>query len=322
MNESLPKLLLRLSEAGDPTILWGRQAKPHFGKAFDRLLHLRVLIEQAPAATWSVCADCDCELDARPITEINGRWVAECPLDHAADAILHPDDLRSFRIDPGLLVTQITTMSQIGSAPGRVAEGIWDLGRLSGDRAVILVLSSAAVEDPNTVSIIRGAVQAANHTLLIPTRCSPQARRRIADAGFHTVDTVAALTTATVGLSFALDRDQIVPRSMVVPRLLVHRSRQGITLDGTDVDLAPRSFNLMVLLAQAALEGRIATHPEIEGLWATVVDKTARGDAIRDLRQDLEKGMPRGFDPKTFIITRSGQGYGLAVAPGDVSIQP
>ena len=38
MTETLPRLLLRLSEAGDPAMLWGRQAAPHAGRDFERLL--------------------------------------------------------------------------------------------------------------------------------------------------------------------------------------------------------------------------------------------------------------------------------------------
>ena len=34
MTASLTALLLQLSESGDPAILWGRQAKPYFGKDF------------------------------------------------------------------------------------------------------------------------------------------------------------------------------------------------------------------------------------------------------------------------------------------------
>ena len=38
MSESLSRLLLRLSEAGEPAVLWGRQASPYLGQDFERLL--------------------------------------------------------------------------------------------------------------------------------------------------------------------------------------------------------------------------------------------------------------------------------------------
>ncbi len=98
MTETLPRLLLRLSEAGEPAILWGRQAAPHAGRAFDRLLDRGVLVEQAPATEWDVCPACECGLGARPIQHINGRQIVVCPPDRRNDVVLGDDDLQSFRI--------------------------------------------------------------------------------------------------------------------------------------------------------------------------------------------------------------------------------
>ncbi len=103
MTDSLTALLLRRSEGGCPLLLGG-QAKSHFGRAFDRLLARRVLVELAPATEWPVCGTCECGMDARVIREINGELRALCFLDSACDAILIPDDLRAFRIDPEHLV--------------------------------------------------------------------------------------------------------------------------------------------------------------------------------------------------------------------------
>jgi hypothetical protein len=86
MTESLIRLLLRLSEAGEPAILWGRQAKPYPDRDLEQLLARGVLTEQAPADEWDVCSDCECRLAARPIQCIEGDLIAACPLDHARDA--------------------------------------------------------------------------------------------------------------------------------------------------------------------------------------------------------------------------------------------
>ena len=76
MTESLHNLLLRLSEAGEPAILWGRLAKPFLGKEFDRLLHRGILIEELPADEWDVCSDCECGHDSRLIQKIEGRLIS------------------------------------------------------------------------------------------------------------------------------------------------------------------------------------------------------------------------------------------------------
>lgn len=100
MNDTLTALLLQLSEGGSPALLWGRQAKPHFGPAFDRFLTAGVLVEHPSIEEWSPCPDCDCGFDTRLIQRIDGKVVAACPVDATSDTELQEDDLREFRIDP------------------------------------------------------------------------------------------------------------------------------------------------------------------------------------------------------------------------------
>jgi len=113
MSASLVKLLLQQSEAGEPAAVWGRLAKPHFGREFNLLLARRILIEEAPAESWSTCSNCECVLDARPIQHVNGRIIAACPIDAGSDTVLEPDDLSSFRIDVAAL------MRATSARPGR-----------------------------------------------------------------------------------------------------------------------------------------------------------------------------------------------------------
>lgn len=167
-GESLPRLLLRLVEAGRPAILWGRQARPHFGRDFDRLLARRLLVEEPQATEWPVCGSCDCGLDARPIQDINARLVAPCPLDHRADAVLLPDDLRSFRIEAEGLVGEIAEASGFVTPPAEVLPDIWSLGPTVSGRAVFLALSRADEYSPACFLLLRSIARSAPITILTP----------------------------------------------------------------------------------------------------------------------------------------------------------
>lgn len=120
-SEDLAGLLLRLSEAGEPAILWGRQVKPFLGPHFERLLNISLLIEEAPATEWSVCSNCECGQDSRSIEEMAGQFVAVCPLDCGSDKILGADDLRSFRISFSALVREISVNSDLVDEPSILA---------------------------------------------------------------------------------------------------------------------------------------------------------------------------------------------------------
>lgn len=117
LSESLTRLLLRLSEAGEPAILPGGLAKSHFGPQFQGFLNRRLVIEQPPATDWPPCNSCECGLDARPVRAVDGRLVAACPFNSASDINLEEDDLRTFEINTSAVVKEIASTS--GFAPSR-----------------------------------------------------------------------------------------------------------------------------------------------------------------------------------------------------------
>ena len=63
----------RLSNGGAEARVSGRALRRFTEREVERLLRARVLVEQPKADNWSVCAHCDCGLDARPIRDIGGR---------------------------------------------------------------------------------------------------------------------------------------------------------------------------------------------------------------------------------------------------------
>lgn len=314
MTETLPKLLLRLSEAGDPAILWGRQAAPHAGRDFERLLDRGVLVEQAQAMEWDVCATCDCGLEARPIERVDGRNVAVCPIDRRCDVVLDGDDLRSFRIHPLALVREISAASGLPGAPTLIAPGIWHLGLAPNKRALFLALSTTAGMQPGLLPLLRSVAKASAVTLLTPAMSAAD-QVQFAVAGTHVVPTIDVLAPSSSGVSFGLQLDELTPRSTAEPVLVLMKSRQSIMLDGDEMTLPQRSFDLLWLLSEVIVGGGgVVTRRQIEQhLWGhQVVSKTAAADAVRDLRKQLA-GRDARPDRRELVETRQGKGYILAL---------
>jgi hypothetical protein len=168
MTESLPRLLLRLSEAGEPAVLWGRQAKPHLGRAFDRLLVAGVLVEDPPATEWDVCSACECGHECRPIQQINGGLVATCPLDSGSDTVLDEVDVRAFRINLTALVRTIGADSGFAGHPSEVAAGVWHLGPNTTGRQIFIAFSPTALIQDGLFSIARVVARSSPVTFIGP----------------------------------------------------------------------------------------------------------------------------------------------------------
>ncbi|MBI2717211.1 MAG: winged helix-turn-helix domain-containing protein [Rhizobiales bacterium] len=319
MTDSLPRLLLQLSEAGEPAILGGRQAKPHFSPAFDRLLQRGILIEEAPVTEWSVCPDCECGLDWRPIEQFNGRHIALCPIDQRSNLVLDADDLRSFRVDPAALVREIAAVSGFGTMSSEVARAVWHLGTAPNRRAVFLALTRSAVLETGLLPLVRSIAQASPVTFLTP-ELSAADRAQLLSAGLHVASTVDFLSAK--GVAFALCLDQPIPASVVEPTLILNKGKLAMTFNGHDAPLPQRAFDLLWLLAEAIVSGGgMVSRPQIEQhLWGKqVVSKTAAADAIRDLRARLA-ATPGEKKRGSLIETRNRQGYILQLPANAIQI--
>ena len=187
MNDSLPKLLLRRSEAGPGAVLWGREAQPYFGRVFDGLLSQGLLKERAPAKTWPTCAACDAECGEREIVEIGTRLVAECPEDHRRDTVLDSEHLRSFEIDPAALCRSIARESGLSGEPALIMTGLWALGRLPNHRHVMLALEPVCAADARLVTMIRTVGEPFETSLLLPSGIPIERRQYLAETGLAVV---------------------------------------------------------------------------------------------------------------------------------------
>ena len=315
MTETLPRLLLRLSEAGDPAILWGRQAAPHAGRDFERLLDHGVLVEQAPATEWDVCPACDCSLDARLIQEVKGQHIAVCPTDRRSDVVLGDDDLRSFRIHPSALVREIAMASGFGGEPTPVATGVWHLGETSNQRALFLALSQDAALQPGLIGLMRSLARSSSITVIAPAMAADELARFV-EAAISVIPIDGCLGRNAAG--FAIDLSTLESAATFEPHLVIFRLSQRVILDGIEMHIPQQPFKLLVMLAEAVggRSGYLTPH-QIEA------ENSGRGaaDLVRELRRFLSEGRrDRGAD--LIKTRRSPTGYFLALAPGEFDLRP
>lgn len=315
MTETILRLLTRLSEAGDDAILSGELASPFFGPVFDRLLAKRVLIEQAPLTDWEVCDACECGLPFRPIRKVGDVFRAECPLDHRQDIDLTEGDLRVFGIGAASLASVIGVAAGFGTAPKLATEKLWRLGDIPSGRAVFLALEPAALAGDGIAATLRQAAQGAEITILAP-ELPPEAARRLHDAGFHLVETLAVLVSASNNLGVAIDVVALAPVPLA-PTLRVRRATAEVQWEGRSVILSRQIFPVFErLLEKALLRDQVASQSHVEGTTA----REAK-DLIRELRGAFKAAGFTDAESKVLIATVHNRGYRLGVPASEIVVE-
>ena len=300
----------------------GREARRHFGRAFDWLLARRVLVERPPADSWAVCSACDGSCGDRAIVEIDGGLVAECPEDHARDTILLPDDIRSFRIDTTALITTIAEASGLAGEPVLVADGIWDLGRTATGRAIVVVVDPAQAANTRLLSLLRALVPASDKTILLPDDTAAADFMRLHGADMHAIAVRAALAED----GFALVAAKLVPGPALQPRLGIDRAAQAVTLDGMVCSLADQPFRLLVLLADRARTGRndVQVREIEDAIWRglTMPDSRQVRDIVRQLREAMiAAGIDRATASGLVENRKNPSRYRLTLQPAEIDLR-
>lgn len=325
VNDSLPKLLLRRSEAGHGAVLWGREAQPHFGRAFDRLLAEGLLTEREPATTWPPCSTCEGRCEGRDIVVIGDLLVAECPEDHRCNSTLAPNLIRSFEIDAAVLCRLIAAASGLSGDLATATDGVWDLGRLPSGRSVMLALDPMAAVDPRLVTLIRTRVELDKTTLLLPGAVPELQRQHLAEAGLRIMMTLEALGDA----GFALDPAALAPGMPGKVRLIIGRAGRTVSLDRRPRQLGDQPLRLLVKLAEAAQRhgGFVETHELDRAIYGDQIRPAAREprDIIRLLKNGLAAGL-EGAEAKAARDLIEGKRqpsrYRLALMPEEIDIRP
>jgi DNA-binding winged helix-turn-helix (wHTH) protein len=318
LSGNLIRLLLQLSEGEEPALLTGSAAKPFFGPAFQDLLRRRILVELAPASEWQTCEACECGLNARPIVARGDSFVAPCPLDSTADAVLDREDLRLFQFEVGAFVSAVAAASDFHTAPFEASRGVWQLGEAAG-RMIFLVPGREPTRETSLVTVLRSLAKQAPVSIVAPSLPLSE-QQRFSDAEMHLVAIAEAI--GDDHNAFKLPLDSLHPDMHVPIRLTIDDAARSATVDGCLVRLTPRSFKVLSLLAEAALNVRQATRRQIEWhLWGNaLVNKGAAADAIRGLRHQLRRGGLREDIVADLIRTRATAGYWLNLKPEEIEI--
>ena len=315
MTETILRLLTRLSEAGDDAILPADLAAPFFGPVFDRLLAKRVLIEQAPLSDWDVCDACECGLPCRPIREAGDAFRVECPLDCRQDVDLTDDDLRVFRIGAEALASVIGAAAGFGAEPKPATGKVWRVGETPSGRVVFLALEPAAMIGDGIIATLRQAEQGADFTILAP-KLTPEAARRLDDAGFHLVETLAVLTPASNRLGVAIDASALEPAPLA-PALRVRRATAEVQWGGRAVILSRQIFPVFDRLLEKALSrDHVASGSHVEGTTGHEAK-----DLIRELRGAFKATGFTDAESKALIETVRNRGYQIGVPASNIVVE-
>jgi len=323
MTASLTALLLQLSESGDPAILWGRQAKPYFGKDFDRLLNSRLLVEEARAEEWDRCDACECDHDVRLIHEINGQFIAACPISSRSDSVLDPEDMRSFKINLPALVAEVAKASGFSNEPSEVIPGVWRLGMTATKRQLFMTLNRSALARSGLIGTLRLSDPASQISVISPVVTSAD-RVRFMESGI-VIETTQECLRGENG-SWAIDLLKLEGTPQIAPRLLIKRIARFVTLDGEPKTLTEQSFKLLVFLAEnAKRSAAIVDNREIEKhLWGSGVHRISSQtrEPIRSLKNALTANGANKNAVKALIENkRNPNGYRLALEPSQIDLR-
>lgn len=302
----------RLSDGGPQVSISGRALHRFPEREIDRLLRARVLIEQRKADNWSVCAHCDCGLDARPIRDIDGEIRACCPHDQAEDVILQKDDLRRFSVGADRLVAWIAASGNLGGAVASIADGIWLLGDTLSGHAVVLCFDAGDLVVPGAIMAIKAAA-GQKPIVLIANDTSAGIAVRLREAGIEPHEFADVFKAGPDG-----GERLVLEASSSGLRLVLKLSAQSVTLDGRRLDLPTQMLALFrLLIEQSVKRDPVLKNQEIEA-------QTGRppNQIVRDLRSALVScGLP-GEQTKTLIATVRARGYRLGLDPAEVAIEP
>ena len=305
-------LWTRLSEGGARVSFSGRALSRFPANEIERLLRAQVLIEGRKADTWSVCAECDCGLDARPVEQMDDAFRACCPHDPAEDMILQKDDLRRFSVDVDRLVARTAASGNLGGAVACIADGVWLLGETPSGHAVVLSFDTENLAAPGVVMAIRAAV-GPKPIMAIVHDLSATIAVRLREVGVEPHEIAAVFKAGSDGTERL-----VLDPPFSLPRLFMTLSAQSVTLDGRRLDLPTQMFALFrLLIEQSVKRDPVLKNQEIE-------TQTGRppNQIIRDLRKALVGCGLTSDQTKALVATVHARGYRIGLDPAEVVIEP
>lgn len=303
----------RLNKTGARPEVSGRLLRRFPEADITKLLKARILIEDRKVETWGTCAHCDCGYDARIIQEIDGKLVACCPFDPSQDVILEPNDLMRYRIDGDRLFLAIATAGKLTGPATAISTGLWSMGKSATGRSIFLCRSPGDVFTPG-ISLLLKSMAGTTPPIVIFEQIDPSSGIRLRD-----------MEIDVHGLDEIIHQDQngiekvsfdALPSPTDRIRLVLHRSRHAVTLDGRVLDLPSQMIALVRLFAEQA----IGPDPRLKKQEIEINTGREAKEIMRDLRNALIGcGLTRVQVDELFVSVR-GIGYRLALSREEIEI--
>lgn len=294
MSETLLTLLLRLSEADDPTLLPGKLAAPHRGVAFDRLLIAGVIEQLASLTHWPPCAGCECG-GAREIRKRNKGVVAECPLDPASDETLSPEDIALYAINARRIVQELGG----GGATELATSGLWRLPDGADSRPRFLTLRRQVIDDPSLPAALRSHGKGAKIALVGPSPLEA-ARRAFAEATDVRLFPLSKAIVLDDDGKLRLQPD-VQASQRLAPKLLVDLSAELVLVEGVEQLVTGQAYRLLQLFVGAGTSGKWIASQDISDRFGG----RPASDIVRELKNALSKGRRNRDDIRAWIVRRA-----------------
>lgn len=321
MTDGLSHQLWRLSEAGEPVVMLGRQHAVGEEAAFERLLQLGILLHRGRESSWDVCADCDCGADEREVLWDGDVATAKCAADRRRDERLDADDVRSFSVDLHAFMDGVATAMGLGGAE-LVAPGLWSLGMLADGRIIVAAPTRAGIRQPGLAGAIRLAHKEGTIVLVGP-ELPALLRGNLAEQNIHHVQPAHALLPSSGDLSLALDTRRLPDGRAGRYELVLTAATQTVRLDDREASIRAKPFQLLRALADAHRDGRPVVHPSV--LHALLFSANTSPDAVRKLANELRSQLREHFGdtPRVagLITTNNTLGYSIACPPLSVLVK-
>ena len=303
------------------------------GAALDALLAHRILVQRSPLE----------ELDGCPVQWLGGKPFLFDPEGERPPERIDPRLLSTYEIDVLALCRTLRRANELAGPPvAELVERAYFIGhRGSGKRRRSLCLVRLFRDDSvlETVYLLRGHIAAGQLVVLVPNVVVLRRPtfRSLATENAVVVSIPEALVNTTSAEPFALEipvRLDAEAGVVASARLRLDSGNRIATLDGKEVDLTPREFDVLVALANEAKEGD-GFVPRDDLL--TIIEAHRRDDDRTAGPRDLENAISRtrralaaaaglpSSEGSRIIQSRRGVGYrlrptGLGLEPNDIAI--
>jgi len=321
VNESLPVLLLRQSEGGEPAYLLGvPDLSPAAASAFQQLLALGVVLHRRDLETWDPCATCSCGAEERRVRWIDSTPVAVCPLSREDDEALDPGDLKLFEIALPRLAAVVGRAAALDDRPEQVAPRLWRLGRLAAGRVLLLATSSTAVRGAGIFDRLKALDRSARFTLIASMKSAVEIAS-LAERGIDVVAPDEAFLPSEPTRPVRVDMDRLLVVTVTSDPDVLEVNPLGFTsaYGGRALQLEPRDARVLNILAREADDGgSLATRDD---LYRALVGRDDANAPVGDEQLDKSvsrirgalcdaRGLPRA-EGKRLIAAVRGHGYRL-----------